>query len=731
MSDFSSIYSHGYVRVAACSPEVVVADPRRNAQAIIDAARVVSAQGAVLAVFPELSLTGYSAEDLFLQDALLRATLEALETVRAASVSFDAALIVGAPLHWRNRLYNCAVVLHHGNVLGVVPKSYIPNYREFYEKRHFASGAGLREAVIELPGVRTDAPWSTGLSEEERAELAQTEEAWAYTLGRDTVPFGPDLIFSASDIPGFDFHVEICEDMWVPIPPSARAALAGAQVLVNLSGSPVTVGREDDRDLLIRGASARCAAAYIYAANGEWESSTDLAWDGQTVIYECGEKIAAGQRFSAGHSATLGDIDLDRIRQERQRNGSFNDNALAQGTERDAYSNPGTDSFRTIHFTAGIPDMSALSAADQRLHREVVRFPFMGGSERNPDRDCFEAFSIQVYALITRLRATGSAKVIIGVSGGLDSTHALLVACRAMDLLERPRADILAYTLPGFATSQHTKNNAYALCEALGVPLKEIDIRPAARQMLADMGHPFAGGEPVYDLTFENVQAGLRTDYLFRLAGFHGGIVLGTGDLSELALGWCTFGVGDHMSHYNVNAGMPKTFMQHVLRWMARQDFLAGAGAQALTDILHTEISPELVPADAGGALQSTQEKIGPYELQDFTLYFALRYGFLPSKIAFLAREAWGDSSRGFWPEGIEVNARHAYSLAEIKKWMELFYRRFFSQQFKRSTLPNGPKILSGGSLSPRGDWRMPSDATSRVWLADLENIPSTPTEDA
>lgn len=314
------------------------------------------------------------------------------------------------------------------------------------------------------------------------------------------------------------------------------------------------------------------------------------------------------------------------------------------------------------------------------------------------------------------------------MSGGLDSTHALLVACRAMDLMERPRTDILAYTLPGFATSQHTKNNAYALCEAVGVPLEEIDIRPAARQMLADMGHPFANGEPVYDLTFENVQAGLRTDYLFRLAGFHSGIVLGTGDLSELALGWCTFGVGDHMSHYNVNAGMPKTFMQHVLRWMARQDFLAGAAAQALTDILNTEISPELVPADAGGALQSTQEKIGPYELQDFTLYFALRYGFRPSKIAFLAREAWGDASRGFWPEGIEGDARHTYNLAEIKTWMELFYRRFFSQQFKRSTLPNGPKILSGGSLSPRGDWRMPSDATSRVWLADLATIP---TEDA
>ena len=723
MQNFYSIYSHGFARTAACTLPVAIGDPRENARRTAELARECAEKGVAVAVFPELGLTGYSIEDLLLQDVLLDAALEALEDLRAASVAIASVIVVGAPLVHRGRVFNCAAVIHRGHVLGVVPKSYLPDYREFYEKRHFASGEECAGERIALPGVTViDA---TLAADEAGGDFAASESLSLYGVPPETVPFGPDLLFEAEDVRGLTFHVEVCEDMWVPVPPSARAALAGASLLLNLSGSPITVGRAADRELLIQSASSRCNAAYIYAANGEGESSTDLAWDGQTAIYELGRKLASGPHFATGPHATIADVDLDLLRQERQRQGSFDDNrrALGIGRRDDPWHEDAKrcrDAFRTVHFTL------SPTADDVGLMRPVHRFPFVPEDRARLHQDCYEAYNIQVSALCQRLRAIGRPKIVIGVSGGLDSTHALIVAAKAMDKLGRPREDILAYTLPGFATSEKTKANARALGKSLGVTFSEIDIRPAALQMLKDMGHPFGRGEEVYDVAFENVQAGLRTDYLFRLANANGGIVLGTGDLSELALGWCTFGVGDHMSHYNVNAGVPKTLIQHLIRWVTSSRQFDDSVAATLRSILDTEISPELVPAKDGEQIQSTQAVIGPYELQDFTLFYVLRRGLAPSKIAFCAWHSWRDADEGAWPEGIAQTDRRSYGIGEIKKWMEVFYKRFFSNQFKRSTLPNGPKVSAGGTLSPRGDWRMPSDAAARAWLSEMAAIPDS-----
>ena len=736
MESFYSIYAQGLARIAACTLPVHPAQPLANAAAILEVASQCSDDGVALAAFPELSLTGYNVDDLFLQDVLLSQTLEAIEAVRAGSVELLPVIVVGAPLLKGNRLFNCAVVIHRGRVLGVVPKSYIPNYREFYEKRHFAAGDDQTGQDIELPGVggledvfgdvddshgSVETGETGGDSGFSNFFTGDLNTFFDYDAVPASVPFGPDLLFRAKDIPGFTFHVEVCEDMWVPVPPSSRAALAGASVLVNISGSPITVGRAADRGALVQASSMRCNAAYVYTAAGTGESSTDLSWDGQAMIYEMGKELASSPRFSLDVQVTVADVDLDVLRQERMRQGSFDDNrrALGIGTETGTFgSNP--ENFRTVIYTLNPP------RTDLGLHRPVDRFPFVPDDEAQLNQDCYEAYNIQVYGITQRLRAIGNPKLVIGVSGGLDSTHALIVAARAMDLLRRPRTDILAYTLPGFATSDHTKNNAYRLAESLGVSFEEIDIRPAASQMLADMGHPFASGEEVYDVTFENVQAGLRTDFLFRLANEKGGIVLGTGDLSELALGWCTFGVGDHMSHYNVNPGVPKTLMQHLIRWVIASDQFGAHVGEILQSILDTEISPELVPAKDGETIQSTQQKIGPYELQDFTLFYLLRHGLRPSKIAFYQWHAWRQREQGFWPVGLPEDERHEYTLDEIRQWMELFHRRFFNNQFKRSTLPNGPKVVAGGTLSPRGDWRMPSDASSAAWLADLRRVPTS-----
>jgi len=678
--NFHSIYCHGFARVAACTIASNVADPSANATAILDAARACHEKSVAVAVFPELCLSGYAIEDLLLQDALLDAVVRGLAAVVEASTRFMSVLVVGAPLRQGSRIYNCAVVVHRGRVLGVVPKTYLPTYREFYEARHFGSGKDIVGLEISIDTMRA--------------------------------PFGTDLTFEASDVPGLVIGIEICEDMWIPVTPGSELALEGATVLLNLSGSPVTIGRARSRALLCQSTSARCLAAYVYAAGGAGESTTDLAWDGQTSIFENGTLLAEGERFRQDGQITIADIDLDLLRQERAAMGTFHDNRLNSRKRTP---------FRRIQFSVNPPDENI------GLVRTVERFPFVPSDESRLEQDCYEAYNIQVAGLVQRLRAIGSQRVVIGVSGGLDSTHALIVAAKAMDLLGRPRTNILAYTMPGFATGTQSKSQAWALMRALEVSSQELDIRPSATQMLKDMGHPFGKGEPVYDITFENVQAGLRTDYLFRLANHHGGIVIGTGDLSELALGWCTYGVGDQMAHYNVNSGVPKTLIQHLIRWVISSRQFSDDVAQTLRTILAAEISPELVPVGEDQRPQSTEAAIGPYALQDFNLYYTLRFGFCPSKIAFLAMHAWHVDAKGDWPSGVPADQRHHYDLVAIRKWLEVFLRRFFAfSQFKRSAMPNGPKVSAGGSLSPRGDWRAPSDGNAAAWLEDLErNVPT------
>ena len=679
--EFYSAYAQGFARVAACTMPVALADPEANARSVVDLARQCHDDGVAVAVFPELCLSGYSIDDLFLQDTLLNAVQDAVATVVEASAGLLPVIVVGAPLLHGTRVLNCAVVIKAGRILGVAPKSYLPNYREFYERRHFAAGDDLRGTTIRVAGVE--------------------------------VPLGPDLVFAATDLPDLRLHVEICEDMWVPVPPSSEAALAGATLLANLSGSPITIARAEDRRLLVRSASFRDNAAYVFAAAGQGESTTDLAWDGQTLVYECGDLLGESERFPIGPRRTVVDVDLDRIRQERLRQGTFDDNrrTLAIGT--------GGRTFREVGFELAAP------TTDIGLRRQIDRYPFVPD---DPDRlalDCYEAYHIQVAGLMQRLEAIGRPKAVIGISGGLDSTHALIVAARAMDALGRPRSDVLAFTMPGFATGEATKSLATRLASSLGVTFEEIDIKPAAEQLLKDLDHPAAEGGATYDVTYENVQAGLRTDYLFRLANQRGGIVVGTGDLSELALGWCTYGVGDQMSHYNVNAGVPKTLIQHLIRWVIDSGQFDDAANQVLGEVLGQEITPELIPAVEGQRAQATEDTVGPYALQDFTLYHVLRRGYRPTKIAFLAWHAWRDAQSGEWPPGYPADRRPAYDLAAIRHWLDVFCRRFFASQFKRSALPNGPKVSAGGTMSPRGDWRMPSDAAATAWLADLEQVPS------
>ena len=680
---FRSVYRHGFVRAAVCVPRVRVADPPFNTKRTLALARRASENHAAVALFPELGLSAYTNEDLFHQDTLLDATLEALGGLVAASADLTPVLLVGAPLRFESKLFNCAVVIHRGEVLGVVPKSFLPNYREFYEKRQFTAGRNAVSREVPL-------------------------------LGR-TVPFGNDLIFDATNVRDFSLHAEICEDLWTPIPPSTFAALAGATVLTNLSASNITVGKADYRRDLCAAQSGKCVAANLSSGAGTGESTTDLAWDGHALIYENNECLAESERFSAEEQIIFADLDLERLAQERMRLGSFND-AVADHRER-------VRAIRRVPFEFRVP------AGDVALVRGVERFPFVPSDPTKRNDRCYEAYNIQVHALMKRMESAKVERLVIGVSGGLDSTHALIVAAKTMDLLGLPRERILGYTMPGFATSDTTLTNAHALMRALKIDASEIDIRPSCRQMLADLGHPYARGEKVYDVTFENVQAGERTSHLFRLANLHNGIVLGTGDLSELALGWCTYGVGDHMSHYNVNASVPKTLIQHLLRWViGTGQFDAETGA-VLQSILDTEISPELVPHESDDAkepAQSTEAKVGPYDLQDFNLYYISRFGFRPSKVAFLSEHAWADKARGDWPDNLPVARHREYNLPTIKRWLDTFLYRFFQiSQFKRSCLPNGPKVGSGGSLSPRGDWRAPSDSEATIWLDELRrNVP-------
>ncbi len=675
---FNSIYTHRMVRAAVCVPSLRVADPAFNLERTLALARRASDANAVVALFPELGISAYSNEDLFHQEALLDAVRLALEELVRQSESLTPVLMVGAPLQFDARLFNCAVVIYRGRVLGLVPKSFLPNYREFYEKRQFTSG---RDAVS-------------------REVLF---------LGQK-VPFGNDLVFTAENVADFRFHVELCEDVWTPIPPSTYAALAGATILANLSASNIITGKAEYRRSLCAAQSGRCVAAYLYSAAGPGESTTDLAWDGHALIYENNELLAEAERFAGREQIITADIDLERLAQDRMRLTSFGDSAA--------------DCLDRVRAMRRVPFLFNVPAGDVPLQRTVARFPYVPSDSQKRDQRCYECYNIQVHGLIKRLSSTGIQKLVIGISGGLDSTQALLVAARTMDRMNLPRTNVLAYTMPGFATSDLTKDNAHRLMNSLGVSAAEIDIRPACRQMFADIGHPFAKGEPVYDVTFENVQAGERTSHLFRLANLHNALVLGTGDLSELALGWMTYGVGDHMSHYNVNVSVPKTLIQHLIRWVISSGQFDAMTSATLQAILDTEISPELVPhadGDSTRPAQKTAEKIGPYDLQDFNLYYITRWGFRPSKVAFLAAHAWGDKDRGVWPDLFPVDKRVAYDLATIRKWMEVFLYRFFQiSQFKRSAIPNGPKVGSGGSLSPRGDWRAPSDSEATAWLEEL-----------
>lgn len=681
---FFSPATHGFVRVAAATPVVHIADPKANAAEHIALIKRAYDQGCDLIVFPELSLSGYAIDDLVMQDALLEECRR--QVVRLAEATRDAGLVavVGIPLRMDDQLYNCAAVLARGEVLGFVPKTYLPNYREYYEKRWFSPASLDGTNVVGDDFLRLGDHWPR---------------------------FGANLLFVAENRPGFTFGVEICEDYWAPLPPSTRQALAGARILLNLSASNVVIGKADDRAMLSSAQSARAMAAYVFTASGWGESTTDLAWDGQSTIHELGAKLAENERFSMENGLTIADIDVERLGAERLRTGTFADCAR-----------------RELNADSLCPSVVFLArerTEPSDLQRPLDRFPFVPDDPARLDQDCFEAFNIQVQGLMRRLTATGLDKVVIGVSGGLDSTQALLVACRAFDRLKRPRSNILAYTMPGFATSDGTRANAWALMQALGVTGAEIDIRPTAETMLKEIGHPFAQGEPVHDITFENVQAGLRTDYLFRLANQNGGLVVGTGDLSELALGWATYGVGDQMSHYNVNAGVAKTLIRHLIRWVAEREDVGGQAAPTLQAILKTEITPELVPP-RDGQVQSTEATVGPYPLNDFFLFHITRFGMAPSKVAYLAHQAWKDRTKGDWPAGTPEDEKVEYDLVTIRHWLRKFLIRFFqTSQFKRSAMPNGPKVVTGGSLSPRGDWRAPSDATAQVWLDELDaNVP-------
>jgi NAD+ synthase (glutamine-hydrolysing) len=677
---FYSMHRHGFVRVGASTPKVRTADVAFNRDAILSEARRAHAAHVDLLVYPELCLSSYAIDDLHLQTALLDAVEGAAGEIVAASEKLCPVLLVGAPLRHEGRLYNCALVIAAGKLLGVVPKSYLPNYREFYEKRWFASGRGIAGQSIVVDGR--------------------------------SAPFGTDLVFASDELPGFKLFVEICEDFWAATPPSSHGALAGATILANLSASNIVIGKSDERHMLCRSQSARTASAYVYSAAGHGESTTDLAWDGQGMIYELGDLLCESERFSLDPELCIADVDCERILGDRLRLPTFNDAAEDAGR-------PETR-FRQIHF-AHEP-----ARGDIGLRRVIRRFPFVPNRRDKLDADCYEAFNIQVDGLMRRFETTSGAGMVIGVSGGLDSTHALIVAAKVCDRLGKPRSIIRGYTMPGFGTSDRTKSNAWKLMEALGVAAEEIDIKPASLQMLKDIGHPFGRGEHIYDVTFENVQAGLRTDYLFRLASQHGGFVIGTGDLSELALGWCTYGVGDQMSHYGVNAGVPKTLIQYLIRWCVTNGEFDETTSKVLLSVLGTEISPELVPQGEEEEIQSTEQAIGPYELNDFFLHHVMRFGQRPSKVAFLAWHAWRDTAAGSWPFGFPEEHKNAYTLGEIRQWLEKFLWRFFAfSQFKRSALPNAPKVSSAGALSPRGDWRAPSDASAAVWLKELaENMP-------
>jgi NAD+ synthase (glutamine-hydrolysing) len=665
--DFLDVRTHAFARVAVCVPEVRVADPAFNAEAHLRLLEQVHSEGAHYALCPELGLSSYSCGDLFFQEPLLAGTLAALARVAEATAEWNLLVSVGAPLVVDDLLFNCAVTLYRGRPVAVAPKSYPPNYREFYELRWFHPAAAARSRETTLLGAR--------------------------------VPFGPDVLIEARHLPGFVLHTDICEDLWTPVPPGTIAALSGATVLANLSASNVTVGKWEYRQELVRSSAAKNLAVQLYSAAGFGESTADLAWDGHGLIAERGVMVAETERFALGGTAAVVDVDLLALREDRLRQSSWGANAAQHGRE-----------LRAVALGAAEDRRDA--AVFRRFQRRIDAHPFVPADPARRDVRCRETFMIKATSLARRLLALPEAarRVVIGVSGGQDSTEALLVAAHAVDLLGLPRTRILGVTMPGFGTSRGTYENACALVRAVGADFREIDIKPIAEQTFAAIGHD----AHTEDVTFENVQAWTRKFLLFALASRERGIDLGTGDLSELALGFATYG-GDHMSHYGVNAGVPKTLISELIRWAAEVIFKDEPKVAAvLRRVLDTPISPELRRLDAAGAIaQKSEELVGPYELHDFFLYWFLRFGFGPRRIARMALHAF---------EG-------RYTLADIRRWLVVFLERFFANQFKRDCLPDAAKVGSGGSLSPRGDWRMPSDASVAAWIAEAQAIPATAAE--
>ncbi len=659
--DFLDVRAHGYARVAVCVPEGRVADPAFNAEAHLRVLEQVHAEGAHYALCPELGLSAYTCADLFFQETLLAGALAALRRVAEATARWNLIVSVGIPLVVDDLLFNCAVTLHRGRPIAVVPKAYPPNYREFYELRWFHPAADARATTLTLLGER--------------------------------VPFGTDVLVRAAHLPGFVLHTDICEDLWTPVPPGTIAALSGATVLANLSASNVTVGKHEYRRQLVCSSSAKNLAVQMYSAAGFGESTADLAWDGHGMVAERGELVAETERFALHGTNVVVDVDLRALAEDRLRQGSWGQNAAVHSRE-----------LRTVEIDGGED-----ARAFRTLRRRIEPLPFVPADPRLRDVRCREIFLIKATSLARRLQALpeDGRRVVIGISGGQDSTEALLVAVHAMDLLGLPRTHVIGVTMPGFGTSKRTYENACALVRALGATLREIDITRLAGQVFAAIGHDPA----TEDVTFENVQAWARKFLLFSLACETRAIDLGTGDLSELALGFATYG-GDHMSHYGVNAGVPKTLVSYLIRWTSETIFRDEPSvARVLESVLATPISPELRRLGAEGTItQKSEELIGPYELHDFFLYYFLRFGFGPRRIARMALHAFDGR----------------YTLGDIRRWLLVFLRRFFASQFKRDCLPDAPKVGSGGSLSPRGDWRMPSDASVAAWVAEAESIPSS-----
>lgn len=646
-----TVGNYGFVRACAACPKLKVADTLYNTREIKAAINEAEEKGASILVFPELSITAYTCGDLFGQQLLIKSAEDCVSDLCRFMADKDMLVFVGAPVPVGQFLFNCGIAIHKGSILGIVPKTYIPNYSEYYEKRWFSSSKDWAGKQVRYCGF--------------------------------DVPFGADLLFESEDMPELCIGAEICEDLWSPIPPSSYAAIGGASVIVNLSASNELVNKASYRSMLAKQQSARLTAAYVYSSSGVYESTTDLVFSGHLLIAENGEMLKESERFQRDSYFITADIDIQKLSAERRKNLTFKDSLVMEKCQ-----------YRRIMFRQG-------GTNHKELLRDVNPHPFVPSNAASRDERCREVFNIQVAGLAKRIEHTGMKKAVVGVSGGLDSTLALLVIVKTFDLLGLKRKDICTITMPGFGTTGRTYNNTVKLCGALDTHLREISIVKASLQHFEDIGHD----PEELDVTYENVQARERTQILMDIANKIGGLVVGTGDLSEMALGWSTYN-GDHMSMYGVNCSVPKTLVRYLVGWVAENQ-VDGSTAEILKDILDTPVSPELLPADVSGQIsQKTEDIIGPYELHDFFLYHMMRYDAPPEKVAYLASIAFAGR----------------YDNGEILKWLKVFYKRFFSQQFKRSCVPDGPKVGTI-SLSPRGDWRMPSDASADIWLNEIDRL--------